>query len=67
MIFPETRDTQAKIAVYGRHSSFSKDILIANSGMRSRSAETSRLKLKAGLEIEGRFGLEMRGIKWAVN
>ena len=67
MISPETRDTQATKAAFGRYSSFSKVILIANSGMRSQSAETGRVKLEAVLEIEGRFGLEMRGIKWAAN
>ncbi len=67
MISPETRDTLATKATFGQYSSFSKVILIANSGMRSQSAETGRLKLEAVLEIEGRMGLEMRGIKWTVN
>jgi hypothetical protein len=56
MISPETRDTLATKAAFGQYSSFSKVILIANSEMFRRWAETGRLKLEADLEIDREMG-----------
>ena len=59
MIFPETRDTQATKAAFGRYSSFSKFVLMVNFGMPAETAETGRLKLEAVLEIDR----EIRGFR----